>query len=244
MFWVKEDAKNDLILNGKESIVRYWLTVIMYTIVESSDALFVFGGAIFEILVYMQTNYIFYCIQRKHYNTLESNKLICIESQSRLRSLRYYEIDLQSIEDIINESVGFIPTIWLTEMFITTCIIITYVATTPQNVWMSLYYSTDLIVSYFVVFIIIIIVGLLSSSYDINKITRIVERILMPLTQDSKDYSFKLEMIQYLQEVTNRCNNKPKSCGLFRVNSKLILVYLNAVITFSVMCVQLKSVSK
>ncbi len=244
MFWVKEDAKNDLILNGKESIVRYWLTVIMYTIGESSDALFVFGGAIFEILVYMQTNYIFYCIQRKHYNTLESNKFICIESQSRLGSLRYYEIDLQSIEGTINESIGFIPTIWLTEMFITTCIIITYIATTPQNVWMSLYYSTDLIVSYFVVFIIIVIVGLLSSSYDINKITRIVERIFMPVFQDSKDYSFKLEMIQYLQEVSNRCNNKPKSCGLFRVNSKLILVYLNAVTTFSVMCVQLKSVSK
>ncbi len=175
---------------------------------------------------------------------MESNKFTCIESQSRLRSLRYYEIDLQSIEDTINESIGFIPTIWLTEMFITTCIIITYIATTPQSVGMSLYYSTDLIVSYFVVFTIIIIVGLLSSSYDINKITRIVERIFMPLTQDSKDYNFKLEMIQYLQEVSNHCNDKPKSCGLFRVNSKLILVYLNAVITFSVMYVQLKSVSK
>jgi hypothetical protein len=234
---IGEDVNNDVIFNGKESIFRYWLTVILYLIDDIVDTIFIFGSALLEIMVYLQTYYIFYCIQRKHYNSLKTN--IIAEKYFKLQSLRYHEIELQSIEVMINELIGFVPIFSLTDIFINSCIIITYVSTTSQSIWRSLYFSTDLVISYILVFVIIIIVSHLNSAYDINKINRIVNRSFLHI--DSKDQRFQLEMILYSQELSNRYNNKPKSCGLFRINLRLILGFINAVITFSVMCVQLKT---
>jgi hypothetical protein len=236
---IEEDIKNDVLFNGKENIVRHWLTVILYLIDDFVDTIFVFGSAIFQILVYLQTYYIFYCVQRKHYNSFKT--IIISEKFSKLQSLRYHEIQLQSIDVIINELIGFIPIFWLIDLFINSCITITFMATTSQTIWQSLNCSIDFIFSYIIVLIIIIAVGHLNSANDINKINRIINGSYLPI--NSNDRRIQIEMILYSQELSNRYNNKPKSCGLFRINLKLILGFINAVITFSVMCVQLKTES-
>ncbi len=91
---------------------------------------------------------------------------------------------------------------------------------------------------YLIVITVVITVGRLNSEYDINAITAIVHKSFS--FKDSNDQKLNLEVVQFLQLVTNGCNNKPKSLGLFEINSNLILTFVNTVITFSVMCIQLK----
>ena len=45
------------------------------------------------------------------------------------------------------DSIGFIPIIWLTEMFIRTCIIITEMGTNPENIKIFLFYSIDIFIN-------------------------------------------------------------------------------------------------
>jgi len=190
-----------------------------------------------QILVYLQTYYINYCVKRKHYNNLFNDKFLY--GLAELRSMRLNELELQSIDNSLNDSIGFVPVIWLSYLFITLCITITHIATTKQSIEMSSIISIDVFLIFFTLIIVIAIVGQLNTKYDINTITLIFNKRFS--SELSINENLKLEMIQYLIEASNRCYNRPKSFGLFNVNSTLILSFISSVITFSVMCAQLIS---
>jgi len=177
-------------------------------------------------------------MRRKHYNNLQSNSFG--QNLEALRRLRTDEIEMQNIVEGLNNLIGFIPVIWLAEMFIRTCIIITVMAIRPKNIESSALQSIDIYIIYLLLVTTIIIVGRFDAEYDINRITQIVNKCFA--TTKSIDQNFNTEMIGYLQEASNRWFNRPKACGIFQINSNLVLAFINSVITFSVMFVQLKAV--
>jgi hypothetical protein len=235
---VKEDIKFDFSIKWKEknSFTRYIISIIYWSFDELLNAIFVFGLDLMQIFIYLQTYYIFYCMKRTHYKKLSEKN-----SENCLKKLQYFgkrEIEIQLIEHKLNELIGFVPIVWLTEMFIRSCINITQVSQNWENFLKSSIYSIDFIIFYLIVITVVIIVGRLNSEYDINAITAIVHKSFS--FKYPNDQNLNLEIIQFLQLVTNGCNNKPKSLGLFEINSNLILTFVNTVITFSVMCIQLK----
>ncbi len=211
---------------------------IIGIISETSASIYVFGLCLTEILIYIHTNYIIYCMRRKHYNDLQSNSFG--RNLEALRRLRTDEIEMQCIVEEVNNSIGFIPIIWLAEMFVRTCIIITVIATRSTSTEDFAFQSIDIYIIYSLLVTTIIIVGRFDAEYDINRITQIVNKCFA--TTKSIDQNLNAEMIRYLQEASNRWSNRPKACGLFQINSNLVLAFINSVITFSVMFVQLKAV--
>jgi hypothetical protein len=177
-------------------------------------------------------------MRRKHYNDLQSNSFG--RNLEALRRLRTDEIEMQCIVEEVNNSIGFIPIIWLAEMFVRTCIIITVIATRSTSTEDFAFQSIDIYIIYSLLVTTIIIVGRFDAEYDINRITQIVNKCFA--TTKSIDQNLNAEMIRYLQEASNRWSNRPKACGLFQINSNLVLAFINSVITFSVMFVQLKAV--
>jgi len=161
---------------------------------------------------------------------------------NKLQRIRSDEFELRSIEEKINESIGFVPIVWLTVVFIRICINITEMATNTYNLIELSPGSIDLYIYIVHLSIVIIIVGRLNNIYDINTITNILNKSFS--IKVSNDLNLKLEMIQYLIESKNYCDNKSKPFGLFDMNSNLILGFVNAIVTFSVMFVQLKLESK
>jgi hypothetical protein len=112
----------------------------------------------------------------------------------------------------LNDLIGFAPIVLLSFIFIILCITITQIATTEQSIEISSLTSIGVIIIFFVLIIVITIVGQLNTKYDINTIILIVNKYFK--TKRPLDQNFKLEMIQYLIESSNRYNNRPKSCGL------------------------------
>jgi hypothetical protein len=237
MLWVLKNVESDIKSGEKSLTYRQLLKIIFSFIIGISNSLFGFGLNLMQILVYLQTNYIIYCIKRKHYNNLINFNFR--NSFTDLKIIRINEIEIQSIEEKLNDLIGFAPIVLLSFIFIILCITITQIATTEQSIEISSLTSIDVIIIFFVLIIVITIVGQLNTKYDINTITIIVNKCFT--TKQPLDQNFKLEMIQYLIESSNRCNNRPKSCGLYFINSNLILAFVNSVITFSVMCVQLRA---
>jgi len=218
----------------------YTLKCINIALMENSTGIFLFGSGLMQILVYMQSYYILYCIKKRHFNNF-----ISIDSENKMNKLQRIisdEFELRSIEEKLNELIGFIPIVWLTIIFIRICINITEMATNTYNIIELGPGSIDLYIYTVYLSTIIIIVGRLNNIYDINTITSIINKSFS--TNVSNDLNLKLEIIQYLIESKIRCNNKPKPFGLFDMNSNLILGFVSSIVTFSVMFIQLKFESK
>jgi hypothetical protein len=109
----------------------------------------------------------------------------------------------------------------------------------PKNIESSAFQSVDIYMTYSLLVTTIIIVGRFDAEYDINRITQIVNKCFA--TTKSIDQNFNIEMIGYIQEASNRWSNRPKACGIFQINSNLVLAFVNSVTTFSVMFIQLKA---
>jgi len=235
-YWVVKDYIIPSNNRSQYSIFRR----INIALLQNSSAIYLLGSGLMEILVYMQSYYIFYCIKKTHFNNLSAN--VSENKLEKLQQLRADEFKLRSIEEKLNELIGFIPIVWLTGIFVRTCVNITVIATNSEDIIDSSTGTVDVVIYSVFVSTVIIIVGQLNSIYNINSITSIVNKSFS--SKISNDQNFQLETIQYLIETTNRCNNKPKPFGLFNINSNLILGLVNAIVTFSVMCVQLKSSCK
>jgi hypothetical protein len=107
-------------------------------------------------------------------------------------------------------------------------------------------YSFDIIILDVVLFGSVIYVGTISNEFDMNTVTRMVNQRSRHMKEISELYvtRFHEEKVEYLLETSFRLANKPKSFGLFSMNANLLLSFLNTVIPFTVMLVQLISASK
>jgi hypothetical protein len=230
------NAPTNYVPKNFKNIPKYVL-IIVGIISEISASVYVFGSCLTQILIYIHTNYIICCMRRKHYRNLQLNSFG--QNLKALRRLRTDEIEMQYIVEELNNLIGFIPIIWLAEMFIRTCIIITVMAIRPKEIESSAFQSVDIYMTYSLLVTTIIIVGRFDAEYDINRITQIVNKCFA--TTKSIDQNFNIEMIGYIQEASNRWSNRPKACGIFQINSNLVLAFVNSVTTFSVMFIQLKA---
>jgi len=236
--WVSDQIENIFVTFQIPNSSTNRVLIIIYNILFTfCDIFYVFGSSLLQILCYLQTNYIMYCLKREHFENLSIYN--CYDCVEKLRRIREYEIRIQAIDHKINDLIGFIPIVWFFYMFVILCIVITQIATTEQSLISSSMNSIDVILFLLTLIIIIGTIGQLNQKFDINKITEVINETLRH--EDKNDLNLKLEINLYLQEVSNRCNNKPKPCGLFVLIPSLILSFISSVITFSVMCIQLKS---
>ncbi len=236
--YIKDDITRDILFRNKfENQFVFALKIIFYTLLETSGIFYAMGLAFLQIFIYLQSYYLFYCMRGRHYNNLLFNRTVNIFL--KLRRFRLDEIQIQEFHHNLNDLIGFIPFIWLLDMFFRTCINIIGIARNSSGFEIIVLYSFDVLILHLTLITVIIIVGQLNNQFNINRITSFVNKSFPP--EDTIDRNFELEMIRYLQELSNRFVDEPKSCGLFVINSKLILSFLNAVITFSVMCFQLHS---
>jgi hypothetical protein len=141
------------------------------------------------------------------------------------------------LEQTFNGLIGFIPMLWISELFIRLCIGITTIATTRLSYDYIILYFFDTIIFHSILLVAIVWIGYLDTRYDSNTVVAIVGKQFAP--KPGTDLAFELEMIRYLQELAHRSLEPVKSLGLFSINAQFILITANAVISFSVMFVQL-----
>jgi len=234
--YVKDEISDDVLFgNNNENRLLFTLKTLFYVLTEISGTFYAMGSALLQIAIYLQTYYIFYCMRKRHYNSLLSNSHE--NDFSKLRRFRADEIQMEEIYRKLNDLIGFIPFIWLLELLIRTCINIIGITKNPSDFVLKIPYLSDIIIIQLTLITVIVIVGHLNDKFNINTISSIVNKSFPP--KETTDRDFELEMIRYLHELSNRLADEPKSCGLFVINSKLILSFVNAVITFSVMCFQM-----
>lgn len=147
------------------------------------------------------------------------------------------EIQIQELEQKFNELLGFIPVLWMAELFVRLVIGITTIALSPISPDDIILYFFDTIIFHSILLTVIIFVGYLDNRFDSSSVIAIVNKAFTQ--KPSNDLSFELEMIKYMSEMSCRSQNPSKSLGLFTINGQFILVSANAVITFSVMFIQL-----
>ena len=205
--------------------------------IKTKGIVYGFGIGIMKILVYFQTNYIVYRIRINHYKSLSERK--CHNRDHHLiRRLRIDEIRIRELQQNFNDLIGFIPCLWIMELFIRICTgIVTIVMTQSVGADETVLYFFDTIIFHSILILVIIFVGYFDNKFDCNTVIAIVNRAFAP--KPSHDLTFDLEMIKYLSELSSRAQNPIRSMGLFTVNGHLILMSANAVITFSVMFIQL-----
>ncbi len=230
--YVKDEISDDVLFgNNNENRLLFILKALFYVLTEISGTFYVMGSALLQITIYLQTYYIFYCMRKRHYNSFLSNSH---ENYFlKLRHFRVNEIQMEEIYRKLNDFIGFIPFIWLLELLIRTCINIIGITKNPTDFVLVIPYLSDILILQLTLITVIVIVGHLNDKFNINTISSIVP------PKNTIDRDFELEMIRYLHELSNRFADEPKSCGLFVINSKLILSFVNAVITLSVMCFQM-----
>jgi len=233
---VQDEISDDVLFgNNNENRLLFTLKTLFYVLTEISGTFYAMGSALLQIAIYLQTYYVFYCMRKRHYNSLLSNSQ---ENYfSKLRGFRADEIQMEEIYRKLNDLIGFIPFIWLLELLIRTCINIVGITKNPTDFLLMIPYLSDILILQLTLITVIVIVGHLNDKFNINTISSIVNKSFPPKGTINRD--FELEMIRYLHELSNRFADEPKSCGLFVINSKLILSFVNAVITFSVMCFQM-----
>ena len=188
-----------------------------------------------QLLVFFQTHYITYRMRTIHYENI--SKRSQNKDYLKVRRLRTQEIQIRQLEQKFNDLVGFIPALWMAELFIRLVIGITTIAVSPIGLDSIILYFFDTIIFHSILLTVIIFVGYLDNKFDCNTVIAIVNQAFSQ--KPSNDLSFELEMIKYMTELSSRSQNPTKSMGLFTINGQFILISANAVISFSVMFIQL-----
>jgi len=206
---------------------------------ETTAALFISGYSFLNIFIYLIVNYIVYRFRCAHYSKIELKITL---TELDFRRMRIDEIMIDDVEEEVNELIGWIPALWLSDMFIRTCANLAYISLANVHIIDFTVFWMDNLLFYLMVIGVIIFVGRISDRYDVNTIVKMINKNLS--TELSNDCCLQFEKIHYLLEMSSRCTNKTKSCNLFTVNANLILSFFTTVIPFSVMIIQLMSTNE
>jgi hypothetical protein len=228
---------------GKCDSMCQAMSLTLNGIMGMSGAISVVGCALAMILLYVLSYHRLALMRRHLYSRLicSSNSFMKPVSLMDLKKLRKDEEELSSIEELINESIGWMPTVWLAETFLRVCVMLSVIVLDRMDLKTGFIYSIDIMILNVILFGSVIYVGIISNEFNMNTIIRLINRGSIHLREilETTDKRFDQEKINYMLEASFRFNNKPKSFGLFTINANLLLSFLNTVIPFTVMIVQL-----
>lgn len=199
----------------------------------------IIGVTMFHYFIYLYSYYILFCFERVHYKKLKQIVTIKVlpHKFDQLCRLRREEMTLNCYINKLNSYVGFIPVLYISELFLRLCGVIIRLSINRGDMQIGFYLS-DIITFSVGLVIIIIIVDYMCNKYNVHKIAKLIDEC------ETNDCKLKLEMNLYLQQISLRFTHKPKACGLFYVNGMTILTFISSVVTFAVMFVQLNVPAK
>jgi hypothetical protein len=215
----------------------------MNELMQIGGVISILGRSLAMIWLYLLSYHHLALVRRQLYSRLNHSRDSFVKpfSLEDLKKLRQDEEELSSIEVMMNDCIGWMPTVWLAETFFRTCAMLSVIVVDKMDVKTAFLYSTDIIVLDAFLFSSMIYVGIISNEFDMNTMNRLVNQ----RSKHTKEISviqamkFHQEKVEYLLDVSFSIINKPKLFGLFSMKTSLLLSFCHTVIPFTVMIVQL-----
>jgi hypothetical protein len=170
----------------------------------------------------------------------ESNPRENLFSIIKFRELKIKLLEIRRFKNQFNEILGFLPFLWSLELFMSTCFRIAQIAIVKESYPLL----TIIRVSYEYIFLTIIyLIYFISISYFQSK-RPTLDRVLIWIENQSSKHILsheesieKLSLIQHVISIWN----EPEyvAWNMFNIDRRFLVGFLSAVITFSVMLIQL-----
>jgi hypothetical protein len=157
-----------------------------------------------------------------------------IFSTNVIKQFRQKFIEIQKLRENINENFGFVPFLWLSELFIATCLRITQLTLKDiLNGETIIAYLFEYLLWATIIIIFCLFMGRLKASLPT------FNSLMSKIDLNIEDSDLTNQTVLLGQTISNNLNNGFSAWDMFRLDRSLIFTFLAAVIPLSVMFIQL-----
>ncbi len=151
-----------------------------------------------------------------------------------IKHFRKKFIEIQKLRENINEYFGFVPFLWLSELFIATCLRITQLTLKDKlNGQSIITYLFEYLLWATIITIFCLFMGRLKASLPT------FNSLMSKIDPNIQDSDLTNQTLLLGQTISNNLNNGFSAWDMFHLDRSLIFTFLSAVIPLSVMFIQL-----